>query len=607
MVAEGSLTSFGRSVAQIAREESSCALWLTALGVSHEIIFREGMPVYATPQSGVNDLVSVMLNARQISEARATELLAALPASPTVWEQNLSFFDGVVSRGELYGVLESAVRTRLLALFAFDVESIERREIPATTGVPMFRIEPARLVIDGVLAHFSDDTLARECPLDANATIRARFDAISRFSDLTLTPTEMDRVSRVDGKRLAAFGDLGFQEVGAVHRFICALSILGIVEIEEAEEVGRAADEEDIEEIGVVYGGDEAFAAAPEAAEQADFSLTPEAVAPKRPTLTARIASPTPVRTPAATLVSAPTVAESARPAAPRPLPAQPPKPASPPSGAASAFGASPAPKATLPGPAATKEKPAKKISPLFQKFPQFADKDFFSLLGVGRQFQPFEVKNGLTAALKPLNLGRFDQAYKGVDADLALQLIEHLATAFVAIQDPKYKAQYVAHLDAKGDELFRLSDAPGKAAVDAAVGDILLKNKVYAQAEKFLVRAGDGNGKSAEYQFLIAKNLYLWAIDEAREMPTKIKGALDNAIALNTQYYDAYLYLGYYYKQVGKNDLALRKFKEAVEVNQKGHEAASEIRLLSIRTSHEKKKTTFFGITLGKKSGKDK
>jgi tetratricopeptide (TPR) repeat protein len=162
------------------------------------------------------------------------------------------------------------------------------------------------------------------------------------------------------------------------------------------------------------------------------------------------------------------------------------------------------------------------------------------------------------------------------------------MSEAQATLTDEVKRKNYMGLL-ADGSGSPETQDAVAKvieAATDFQKAEVCFKRNDLVQAEQWCRKAADADPTQPSYRALLA---WLVALKPENQSPGKTLEAiksLDSVIQTNAKAEAAYVWRGLLYKRIGKEEVAMRDFQRAVQVNPRNIEAAREVRLFQMRSS---------------------
>jgi len=214
----------------------------------------------------------------------------------------------------------------------------------------------------------------------------------------------------------------------------------------------------------------------------------------------------------------------------------------------------------------------------------------YFDLLGVNQNSTIQEVKKAYISLAKEFHPDRIPNSAGREIRKMAEELFAILTEAHNVLTDEQKRGEYIdkvmqaSKVDA-ADDVSRLLAAEGK----FQAGEEYLKRRLFSKAAESFKEAIDLYPEEAEY---FAH--YGWALfqsePENQEILKKARDAIATAITKNSKLDKAYLFMGYIYKGINRDDLAERQFEKAIQCNPDCTDALRELKLLDMKKRELKK-----------------
>lgn len=221
------------------------------------------------------------------------------------------------------------------------------------------------------------------------------------------------------------------------------------------------------------------------------------------------------------------------------------------------------------------------------------AGKDHFTVLGISQAATKDQVKAAFLQLAKTFHPDRLPAALQASHGARINTVFDAVRAAYDAIQDDAARAKYIELLKAgppkpgfkpgvKGEP------EPVEQQVRELVreGELLLKKKDFAGAERLFGRAHEMDPKHAES---LAGKAWAIFLDPARkeELPA-VRQLLQDALKLDGKCARAHYQLGVIARAQGDAGAAEKHFRAAVAANPRHAEASAEVRLLEIRKKNQ-------------------
>jgi tetratricopeptide (TPR) repeat protein len=212
---------------------------------------------------------------------------------------------------------------------------------------------------------------------------------------------------------------------------------------------------------------------------------------------------------------------------------------------------------------------------------------DYFTMLDLARDATREDVENTFYGLAKTWHPDRLPPEL-GPVRDACSRVFARMSEAQATLTDEVKRKNYMGLL-ADGSGSPETQDAVAKvieAATDFQKAEVCFKRNDLVQAEQWCRKAADADPTQPSYRALLA---WLVALKPENQSPGKTLEAiksLDSVIQTNAKAEAAYVWRGLLYKRIGKDEVAMRDFQRAVQVNPRNIEAAREVRLFQMRSS---------------------
>ncbi|MGC8927729.1 MAG: response regulator [Myxococcota bacterium] len=215
---------------------------------------------------------------------------------------------------------------------------------------------------------------------------------------------------------------------------------------------------------------------------------------------------------------------------------------------------------------------------------------NYFDLLGVNQMSTIGEIKRAYITLAKEFHPDRIPNSAGREVRKMAEELFKILTEAHNTLVDEQRRGEYINRITQvskaeAADDVTRLLAAEGK----FQAGEEYLKKRLFIKAAESFKEAIDLYPEEAEY---FAH--YGWALfqsePENQEVLKKARDAIATAITKNPKLDKAYLFMGYIYKGINRDDLAERQFEKAIQCNPDCTDALRELKLLDMKRRELKK-----------------
>jgi len=241
-------------------------------------------------------------------------------------------------------------------------------------------------------------------------------------------------------------------------------------------------------------------------------------------------------------------------------------------------------------------------IDEILSLYSNLQGKSHYEILGIKRGASKEEIKASYFSLVKKF--------HPDVNPDLSKEMREKageiftkITEAYETLSDDKRRSKYDFR-----DEVEKVKSRV-KQVYDAElayeVGETLLKQRRYQEAERKFREAVNLNPEEATYVGALAWAVFLGKADKDRVL-SEVKKQIEKAINMNPRVAENYYYLGYVYKHIDDMNKAEANFLKAMECNPEFIEAKRELRLLQQRKSEgnikDKKREKKFWSSLFKR-----
>jgi len=216
---------------------------------------------------------------------------------------------------------------------------------------------------------------------------------------------------------------------------------------------------------------------------------------------------------------------------------------------------------------------------------------DHFQLLGVARDVAPEALRKAYFALARQLHPDRLAALGIPDDGKHAQRLFAQINAGFAILSDPARRTQYLDVVQRGGEAKVRAEEARtdelARRILDAEEafrrGELALRRDQPQAAVTELERAIQLNPDEADYHALLAWSQFCAATDKPAIAPAT-RVALDQAIQRAPKAVTARFYLGRVERMLGRDQEALRHFREVLTACPGHADAAAEQRVLEAR-----------------------
>jgi tetratricopeptide (TPR) repeat protein len=223
---------------------------------------------------------------------------------------------------------------------------------------------------------------------------------------------------------------------------------------------------------------------------------------------------------------------------------------------------------------------------------------DHFQLIGVAQDASPDALRKAYFALARQLHPDRLAALGISDDGKHAQRLFAQINAGFAILSEPARREPYVSILRRGGEAAIRAEQAKAeqlaRQIVDAEDafhrGELALRRDQPQAAVAELERAIQLNPEEADYHALLAWSQFCAAPDKMA-VAGATRTALDKAIQRSPRAVAARFYLGRVERMLGRDQDALRHFREVLEQAPNHAEAAGELRVIESRLSGSRKR----------------
>lgn len=216
---------------------------------------------------------------------------------------------------------------------------------------------------------------------------------------------------------------------------------------------------------------------------------------------------------------------------------------------------------------------------------------DHFALLGVAQDVSPDLLREAYFALARQLHPDRLTALGISDDGKHAQRLFAHINSGFAILSDEARRAQYLDVLRRGGEAAVRAEQAHTeqltRRILDAEEafrrGELAIRRDQPQAAVPELELAIQLNPEEADYHALLAWAQFCAAPDKMA-IAQATRRSLDKAIQRAPKAAAARLYLGRVERMLGRDQEALRHFREVVAASPGHPDAAAELRILEAR-----------------------
>jgi tetratricopeptide (TPR) repeat protein len=210
---------------------------------------------------------------------------------------------------------------------------------------------------------------------------------------------------------------------------------------------------------------------------------------------------------------------------------------------------------------------------------------DYFMMLDLPRDAARADVESAFFALAKKWHPDRLPPELAPVRSACS-RVFARMSEARSTLTDDEQRARYM-RLMADGSGSPEMQETVAKvveAAQNFQKAEVCFKRNDLAQAEAFVRKALETDPTQPDYFAMLAWLVALKPQSQSAEKTLTCIQMLDKALGLSDRCEKAYYWRGMLYKRLGKNDVAARDFRRAVDLNPRNIDAMREVRLYTMR-----------------------
>lgn len=228
---------------------------------------------------------------------------------------------------------------------------------------------------------------------------------------------------------------------------------------------------------------------------------------------------------------------------------------------------------------------------------------DHYTLVGVARDATAAQIRAAYFALARQLHPDRLSSLGIADPERRAQRLFAELNTAFAVLSDPKRRDEYTSILQRGGAKAIRAEELQAEELTQRVLdseeayrrGELALRRDQIEAAIRDLTRAVELNPDEADYHATLAWARFCGAPDKLA-VSAGTRKTLETAMRQSPKAVTPRFYLGRVERMLGRDQDALRYFREVLEMMPHHVEAGSEVRALESRMSSDKGGGGLFG-----------
>jgi tetratricopeptide (TPR) repeat protein len=210
---------------------------------------------------------------------------------------------------------------------------------------------------------------------------------------------------------------------------------------------------------------------------------------------------------------------------------------------------------------------------------------DYFMMLDIPRDASHDEIESAFFALVKRWHPDRLPPELAPV-RDACSRVFGRMSEAHGTLTDDEQRARYMRLLaDGSGSPEMQATVAKVvEAATAFQKAEVCFRRSDFMQAEMLCRRALADDATQPDYHAMLAWLIALKPENQSAAKTLESIQMLERAIAISDKCERAYFWRGMLYKRLNKNDLAVKDFRRAVDLNPHNIDAAREVRLYNMR-----------------------
>jgi hypothetical protein len=210
---------------------------------------------------------------------------------------------------------------------------------------------------------------------------------------------------------------------------------------------------------------------------------------------------------------------------------------------------------------------------------------DYFMMLDLARDASPADVEAAFFGLVRRWHPDRLPPELAPI-RDACSRVFARMSEAHVTLTDEEPRSRYMRLLaDGSGSPETQASVAKViEAATAFQKAEVCFRRNDFVQAEMFCRKALEDDPTQPDYHAMLAWMLALKPENQSPEKTLESIHLLERAIAMSNRCEKAFLWRGMLFKRLGRNDLAVKDFKRAMDLNPRNIDAAREVRLYNMR-----------------------
>jgi tetratricopeptide (TPR) repeat protein len=216
---------------------------------------------------------------------------------------------------------------------------------------------------------------------------------------------------------------------------------------------------------------------------------------------------------------------------------------------------------------------------------------DHFKLLGVSMDASDNDIRKAYFSLARQLHPDRLASLDIEDDQRQAQRLFAQVNTAFATLSDPKKRADYADIQRRGGEQAVKAEQARAEAAMQRALeaeeaftrGETALARNQIPEAVQEFQKAISLDGDAGDYHAMLAWAQFCGATDKSSVANVARRG-MEKGIEKSPQSVTPRFLLGRVERMLGRDQEALRHFREVLQLEPRHSEAQGEVRAIQAR-----------------------
>ncbi len=238
----------------------------------------------------------------------------------------------------------------------------------------------------------------------------------------------------------------------------------------------------------------------------------------------------------------------------------------------------------------------------LISRHDRSKDQNHFEVLGLSENATTDEVKAAFLPLIKRWHPDRLPAELTDL-RPWADRYFHRINQAHDTLSNPKKRAEYIASQGEDVDEEQEQVDRALRAAMEYRKVEVLIKRKLWSQAQEMLDQVLELDDSDADYH--VAKATIMFRQLGGKNIKSelqRIKHVLDKALEMHDEHAEAWYLRGELYEREGDERQAFKAFKRVLSIKPNHLQASRKVRLANMRKSGDSTQSDLLGRFFGKK-----